>query len=223
METRMPSATAPDAVGDSGSLEGDSEIYEGQKKTGAKGKGKAVILDDDYAQLGTPLLPYSDEPIAKRKKSVRRKSRTANVTLLQTTLRSSQFEKVGKQMHLPVSGHWAIEIRGEVFELNRMESWTWAFTFGSAAERDYPKWVGEAFATNLLSVTQKIASFSKLRPQAGSRAQIDTCRYQEYLAEREKWTEPLILGTTTARQKWIKRCRKWPCAPHSTFVLLNIY
>jgi hypothetical protein len=79
-------------------------------------------------------------------------ARNGKVTSLQTTLGSSQFEKVGKQMHLPVSGHWAIEIRGEVFELNRKESWTWAFTVGSISEREYPKWANEGFASAYLYV-----------------------------------------------------------------------
>jgi hypothetical protein len=207
MEARMLPAPGPTAVDDSDSAVGVPHLSEDQKKTNAKGKAKAVGLEEDGVHHEPPLDPYTDEqPTEMRKRSARQKRQPAHVTLLQTTLRSSQFEKAGKRMHLPLSGHWAIEIRGEVFELNRMESWTWSYiSLGSNGDLDYPRWVGKGFAIAYLAVCQKLGSFFQLRPQAGSRAQIDSCSHQEYLALREKWTEPLRLGTTTVRQKWIKR------------------
>jgi hypothetical protein len=216
MEARMLSALDPTAVNDSDSSVGVPETSADQKKINAKGKAKAVILQEHGVQHEPLLDPYTDEqPTNTRKRSPRQKRQPAHVTLLQTTLRSSQFEKAGKQMHLPLSGHWAIEIRGEVFELNRMESWTWSYiSLGSSGELDYPRWVGKGFAIAYLAVCQKLGAFFQLRPQAGSRAQIDSCSHQEYLALREKWTEPLRLGTTTVRQKCIKRHSEWSRAPY---------
>jgi hypothetical protein len=144
----------------------------------------------------------------KHKKRAKPKDRVADVKLLQITLRSSQVDKLGKQMHLPVSRHWAVEIRGEVFELNRMESWTWSLTNGSISEREYPEWVNHKFASVYLSVLQSLSILFQLKPQAASRAQLDSCSYREYMDTREKWTQSLLLGTTDETQEWIKKRSK---------------
>jgi hypothetical protein len=90
-----------------------------------KHDGKTVARDQNHNEgIGLQSLfePYEDILVQKLQ---HRKRQPAQVIFLQTTLRSSQFEKAGRRLHLPVSGHWAVEIRGEVFELNRMETWIW--------------------------------------------------------------------------------------------------
>ncbi|CAJ2510904.1 Uu.00g065290.m01.CDS01 [Anthostomella pinea] len=156
-------------------------------------------MAESQGEVGSPQTPWfsADEP--RRARSARRKYKRAKVTLLQTTLRSSHIEKIGKRMRLPVSGHWAVEIRGE--------AWVWDLSSRSIAQTEgsLPGLIGERFASAYLSVLQRMINVFALRPQAGSRAQINSCSYGEYLAEREKWTEPLLLGTTDAGQKRIRK------------------
>ena len=63
----------------------------------------APLLDAEVS-AGEPSSFWHEEPVV--------------VMLLQSTLRSSQFQRYTRSW-FPLSGHWAIEIRGEVFELNR--------------------------------------------------------------------------------------------------------
>lgn len=60
----------------------------------------------------------------------------ADILLLQSVLSSSRFSRLRNRVRLPISGHWAVEIRDEVFELNRLESYVRTLTFstGSRAE-----------------------------------------------------------------------------------------
>lgn len=62
---------------------------------------------------------------------------SSHVFLLQSILGSSHFERIASKFRFPISGHWAIQIRGDVFELNRMESWikTSIFPASSAGAR----------------------------------------------------------------------------------------
>jgi hypothetical protein len=82
------------------------------------GRPAPIVLEalHDLETVSRPEDAESDtlEPIAAHG------TRPAVVTLLQSTLRSSQSEiqRVSTSW-VPISGHWAVEIRGEVFELNR--------------------------------------------------------------------------------------------------------
>ena len=214
-----PRATLPCAVVASGSLQRETELSSGPNRN--KGKGKAVVTTEDYEDYEDhqpPILPHTDEQAkTKRKKHHRRKNKTAQVTLLQTTLRSSQFERVGKQMRLPVSGHWAVEIRGEVFELNRGDTWSWTFASGSFTDYTTPfgNPFGDNFTAAYISLLQRLTSVFRLRPQAGSFAKIDVSRYEDYLKERKQWTTPQFLGTTTMKQSFVKESSKL-CCIHSS-------
>ena len=98
-----------------------------------------------------------------------------DVTLLQSTLRSSQFRR-NIRSWVPISGHWAVEIRGEVFELNRTLPWTESRLIGrmrsnSRVDVFFKKWL-------------KLA----LLPMAGAEARIDVSKYEDYLLQRGEHT-----------------------------------
>lgn len=80
------------------------------------------LLDHNELSLATIPDPRFDEP--------------ADIFLLQSILSSSRFSRRRSRYRLPISGHWAIQIRNEVFELNRMESYIRTLTYsrGSRAE-----------------------------------------------------------------------------------------
>jgi hypothetical protein len=176
-----------------------------------KHNGTTATRDQGYgeeSELISLSEPYDETT---NHKLQHRERQPAQVILLQTTLRSSQFQKAGKRLHFPVSGHWAVEIRGEVFELNRMETWTWG---APRAFRHEPSASGgRAVKTSsylYFSLILYLIKFFVLKPQAASRAQIDISPLSKYLETREKWTEPSLLGTTIMTQKEIKRISKDP-------------
>jgi hypothetical protein len=120
----------------------------------------------------------------------------AVVTLLQSTLRSSQsrLQRVSTSW-MPISGHWAVEIRGEVFELNRATTWTG----GDFAARNY-HWVIR-FPLNYIN---QVLQLSYL-PFAGAQARIDISDLEDYLAARGEHTITRSrFGTIDTSQRQIK-------------------
>jgi hypothetical protein len=177
--------------------------------------GFLVTRNQSYGEESERLSlsePYNDTT---NHKVQRRERQPAQVILLQTTLRSSQFEKVGKHLHLPVSGHWAVEIRGEVFELNRMETWTWGAPHAFRQDHGAPGgWAAKTSFYLYFSLILYLIKLFVLKPQAASRAQIDTSPLHRYLETREKWTKPSLLGTTTMTQMEIKKTSKGSRSSH---------
>ena len=115
-----------------------------------------------------------------------------DVVLLQSTLRSSQFQR-NIRSWIPISGHWAVEIRGEVFELNRTLPWTESRLIGlarsnSSVDLFFKKWL----------------KFAPL-PMAGAEARIDVSKYEDYLLQRGEHTITRSrLGTVFMPQSEIK-------------------
>ena len=110
------------------------------------------------------------------------------VILLQTTLRSSQIQSLRHRLRLPVSGHWALLIRDEVFELNRTSRWLWYYNL---RPRDQTE-----FGIGLLNAFASI-------PQFGACAHLDRCTVEQYEQDRGQWTTKVYLGTTKMSQEAI--------------------
>ena len=126
----------------------------------------------------------------------------AVVTLLQSTMRSSQsrFRRVSR-LWGPISGHWAVEIRGEVFDLNRAKPW--------------PEDGWARIQSNLvLRVVNAIFNFLfriGCMPLAGAQASIDVSDVDDYLAFRGAHTITRFkFGTIRMTQKRIKRASTAP-------------
>ena len=91
----------------------------------------------------------------------------ADVYLLQSTLRSSQSRR-NVRSWLPFSSHWAIEIRGEVFELNRTDHW--------------PKTrLTSVIHSNSLTVFFGFWIELALLPIGGAGARIDVSKSEDYI------------------------------------------
>lgn len=150
--------------------------------------------------------------------SSRTASNPARVTLLQTTLSSSQScsqscsQQPGRKCRLPLSGHWAVEIRGEVFELNHMESWQWGWVLQHQI-RSAEGFRRSSWKCHLSGMSTACYAFWVFRPQVAGRAHIDTLSYDDYMGEtvegmankeRVKWTENQILGVTYESQNFIR-------------------
>ena len=204
----LPIPTPLRLSSDEGACHGKPTPTEAEIPANSKQDGKAVARDQNYDQ-GTELQsqsePYKDMLV---QELPHRQKQRAQVILLQTTLRSSQFEKAGKRLHLPISGHWAVEICGEVFELNRMETWIWGAPHAFRQIYGTPSGLADMISSNFFGLILNLINILGLKPQVASRAQIDTSRLSEYLEAREKWTEPLLLGTTMMLQTEIHRISK---------------
>jgi hypothetical protein len=87
----------------------------------SSGKGKAQLVED--------LLDSQGDRNRKRKRKRHRNlslpivDGPSEVTLLQSILGSSRFERVASKFCVPISRHWAIQIGGDVFYLSRMHPW----------------------------------------------------------------------------------------------------
>ena len=115
-----------------------------------------------------------------------------DVILLQSTLRSSQFQR-NIRSWIPISGHWAVEVRGEVFELNRTLPWTESRLIGLMRANSRV----DVFFNNWLKFT--------LLSMAGAESRIDVSKYEDYLVQRGEHTITRSrLGTVYMSQSKIK-------------------
>ena len=156
------------------------EIWEREEETGRSILREARLLpyfDNTPGNVADHLQDVSllDVQINTEEHDSYSSREPVDVILLQSTLRSSQFQR-NIRSWVPISGHWAVEIRGEVFELNRTLPWTESRLIGLVRSNSRV----DVFFKNWLKVA--------LLPMAGAEARIDVSQYEDYLLQRGEHT-----------------------------------